>query len=198
MAAKNLGRLLIIASVLLAGGTLSAQDTLEKKADPLLAAKIVSVEPMPRDLDKWILEDLRAWRKYRLTAESEGANLVIRAEGPEKRPDYEIRGGIPQPRRRKEKDSSMAICSRQNLAPVLTINVTDWITGDEVWYAHLFDKRAPKGEADSLPAGPHADLFVHGMTPDQIAQRVVSKLREYVTQLEAPKVSKPPAESSKQ
>ncbi len=65
----------------------------------------------------------------------------------------------------------------------MTINVTDWVTGQTVWYAHLLNRKAKKDELE-VPAGPHADLFVRGMTPDQIAQRLTAKLREYVSGLE--------------
>ena len=71
-----------------------------KRANPLVAGKLIAVEPMPGNLDKWILDDLRAWGKYKLTGDPEGASLVMEARAPEKPPEYEVRGGIPQPRKR--------------------------------------------------------------------------------------------------
>lgn len=71
-----------------------------KRPNPLVAGKLVAVEPMPGNLDKWILDDLRVWGKYKLTGDPEGASLVMEAHAPEKRPEYEVRGGIPQPRKR--------------------------------------------------------------------------------------------------
>lgn len=59
----------------------------------------------------------------------------------------------------------------------------DWVTGESVWYAHLLDRKVKKDEME-IPAGPHTDLFVRGMTTDQVAQRLTARLREYVTQLE--------------
>ncbi len=65
----------------------------------------------------------------------------------------------------------------------MTINITDWVTGENVWYAHLLDRRAKKDETGVEP-GPHTDVFIRGLSPDQIAQRLTAKLRDYVAELE--------------
>ena len=66
----------------------------------------------------------------------------------------------------------------------MTINVTDWVTGEIVWYAHLLDRKPKKDQPES-EAGPHADVSIRGLTGDQIAQRLTGKLRAYVSQLES-------------
>lgn len=74
-------------------------------------------------------------------------------------------------------------------SPAMTINITDWVTGENVWYAHLIDRRAKKDETE-VAAGPHTDVFIRGLTLDQVAQRLTAKLREYVAELEKPEGGK--------
>lgn len=61
---------------------------------------------------------------------------------------------------------------------------TDWVTGERIWYAHLLDRKPKKVELEDIPAGPHTDIFVRGLVPDQVAMKLVAKLREYVTGLD--------------
>ena len=62
--------------------------------------KLVAVTAMPGHLDKWISDDLRAWGKYKVTGDPEGASLVIEAQLPEKPVEYPMPPGMPQPGRR--------------------------------------------------------------------------------------------------
>lgn len=89
----------VVTSLLLAAVSAAKPQGQPQKPSALVAGKLVAVAPMPANLDKWILEDLRAWGKYKLTGDPEGASLVIEALVPERSTEYEIRGGIPQPRR---------------------------------------------------------------------------------------------------
>ncbi len=162
----------------------AGQQSQSKRPNPLVTGKLVAVSPMPLNLDQWILDDLRVWGKYKLTGDPEGASLVMEAHAPERATEYEMRAGIPQPRRRREGTSAPATCSRaKGSQTVATINVVDWVTGENLWYAHLLDRKPRKDDLD-VPAGPHTDIFVRGMAPDQIAQRLTARLREYVSQLE--------------
>jgi hypothetical protein len=172
-----------VAGLALAATLAAGQEA--KKPNPLVTAKLVAVEPMPGDIDKWILDDLRTWGRYKVTGQSEGASLVIEAKSLEKPPDYETRGGIPQPRRRDDP----AARRKRSDSPLSTITVTDWVTGETLWSAHLLNRKPKKDEPPS-PAGPNTNIFIRDMTPDQIAQRVTARLREYVGQLEQREGSK--------
>src|SRR5690348_3253249 len=66
----------------------AGQQTEPKRPNKLVTAKLICVTPMEANLDQWILDDLRAWGKYRVTGDPEGADLVVRAYKPEKEPRY--------------------------------------------------------------------------------------------------------------
>ncbi len=69
----------------------------------LVSGKLIYVAPMPGNLDRWIMDDLRIWGKYRATTNPEGVDVVIDAIVPERSPGIVVRGGIPQPRPRAKK-----------------------------------------------------------------------------------------------
>lgn len=96
-----------VSFVMLVGlGSLSAarvQDQGQKAPggpSALVRGRIISVSRMPADLDRWILEDLRAWGKYKVSADPEGASLVMEARVPERENPNGLPPGIPQPRRK--------------------------------------------------------------------------------------------------
>lgn len=163
-------------------GTLTACGATRQEASPqaaarkpneLVAGKLVHVAPMPASLDQWIIDFLRRWGKYKLTGDPEGVDLVIRAQMPQKDTEYQVRGGVPRPRKEKEEP------------PVLSISVIDWVTNETLWRAEVLDKKQKKDEPEP-PSGPVTHIFARGMTPDQLALKVTRKLQDYVTQLEKP------------
>src|SRR5215470_8638782 len=88
----------------------------EKASNRLITAKLVAVTSMPDGLDRWLIDDLRAWGRYRVTVDAEGADLVIRGFDPERQPEFKMKKGIPQPKREKHE-----------APPVLSITVIDWV-----------------------------------------------------------------------
>ncbi len=64
----------------------------------------------------------------------------------------------------------------------VSINVLDWVSGERLWYVHLLNRKPPKDESE-LPSGPHTDIYARGLTSNQLAVKITSKLREYVTEL---------------
>ena len=48
-------------------------------ANRLVTGRLLYVSPMPDQLDKWLQSDLEQWGKYRVTSNSEGVDLEIRA-----------------------------------------------------------------------------------------------------------------------
>jgi hypothetical protein len=170
------------------------------RPNELLAGKLIYVDHMPQNLDQWIIDDLRLWGRYKRTANSEGVDLVIEARVPEQSTEYEMRGGIPRPRRGKTEGSGgSAECPRLKPSdpPPVTISVVDWATGERLWYAHLLNKKFKKEENAEMPAGPHTDIYTRGLTPDQVAMKAVTKLRQYVAQLESEAGGKQAAAGSK-
>ncbi len=168
-------------AILLGRAVVGGPETQPAKPSKLVAAKLVHVEPMPANLDQWILEYLRAWGKFKLTGDAEGVDLVIRANAREKPTEYEIREGVPQPRGEGRR---LPLPKRERReTPVLSVRVVDWVTNQTLWHVDLLDRKRGKDEAER-PPGAHALIFARGMTSDQIAQKLVAKLREYVGELE--------------
>jgi hypothetical protein len=64
-----------------------------------------------------------------------------------------------------------------------SISVISWVSSQPVWQADILDRKPKKDEAD-LPAGPQTKIFARALTADQIAQKVVAKLKEYEEGLE--------------
>jgi hypothetical protein len=142
-----------------------------KSANKLLAGKIIYVAPMPGQLDQWIIQDLRAWGKYQVSGNSEGVDLVLEAQTPPKRPQYTQSEHIPMRR-------------PKNRGPrVLSLTVVNWVTGDRLWEAKVLNRSRKKDE--NHPAGPETEIDARNMKPDQVAERCVTLLREYVDRLEA-------------
>jgi hypothetical protein len=158
----------------------------------LLAGKLIYVDHMPASLDEWIIEDLRVWGRYKREANPEGVDLVVQAYVPERETEYDMRGGVPHPRQPKKLGIPVPErCPRLKPSDPLpvTISVVDWVTGEWLWYAHLIDKKPKKADLEQ-PASPHTDIFTRGMTPDQVAMKITTRLREYVDALEKTGVNK--------
>jgi hypothetical protein len=181
--AKILGVLSSSVCLLLAGICVLAlgQQAPAEKPNELVAGKLIYVDSMPDGLDQWLVDFLRRWGKYKITSNAEGVDLVIEAVNPEKDLQLETRGGTAQP---KGSDRPHLPMSRgKHRLPVTSISVIQWVSSQPVWYADILDRKPKKDETD-LPAGPKTKIFAHAMTSDQIAQRIVAKLREYEEGLE--------------
>ncbi len=140
------------------------------KPNRLVTAKIAYVAPMPDNLDQWLIQDLRAWGQYQISGNSQGVDLVIRAKKPQEKHQYVLRGGMPVEKKQRK------------TPPVLSITVTDWVTGEKLWQADILDQ-SPKKNQNPTP-GPSTEIYARHMAPDQIAQRCATLLRRYVTELE--------------
>ena len=156
----------------------AGQQTEPKRPNRLVTAKLICVTAMEDNLDQWILDDLRAWGKYRLTGDPEGADLVMRAYGPEKEPRYKVgREGIPQPKGERRE------------LPALSVTVVDWVTNERLWEAEILNKKPKSQDAEASP-GPETQIYARGLKPDQLAQKLTRKLRDYVEVLEKAEGSK--------
>jgi hypothetical protein len=154
------------------------------KQNALVSAKLIYVAPMDNGLDQWMSDLLQHWGKYKVTSNPEGVDLVIQAVKPEKELQLETRAGTAQPKGadRPHLPNSKA---KSDEVPPLSISVIEWVTNQPVWSADIMDRKQKKDEAD-LPAGPQTKIFARGMTSDQLAQKVVAKLKEYEEGLEKP------------
>ena len=153
-----------------------------EKPNELIVGKLIYVASMPNGLDQWIIDSLRRWGKYRVTSDQEGVDLVIEAANPEKGLRLETRGGTAQPKGADRPHLPNSKGKSDELPPI-SISVIDWVTSQPVWQADVL-KRKPKKEEATLPAGPQTKIFARDMTSDQLAQKVVAKLREYEEGLE--------------
>ncbi len=163
-------RILVILILSLVQVSIAAQAP-ASKPNKLVSGKLVYVAPMPTHLDQWVAEYLRSWGKYNVTAIPEGVDLVISAIAPEKETQYTLKKGVPQPK--KERPGP----------PALSIRAVDWVTNQTLWEVELVDRKPKKDEPES-PPGRSTSLLVRGLTPEQIAQTLTQRLRQYVEQLE--------------
>src|SRR6266699_1021093 len=156
----------------LASPSAAGQQAEPKRPNRLVTAKLICVTSMEDNLDQWILDDLRAWGKYRVTGDAEGADLVMRAYKPEKEPRYRVgREGIPQPK------------GERHELPALSVTVVDWVTNERLWEAEIINKKPKNQDAEPSP-GPETQVYARGLKPDQLAQKLTRKLRDYVETLE--------------
>ena len=153
-----------------------------EKRNELVVGKLVYVDSMPNGLDQWIIDFLRRWGKYKITSNPEGVDLVIETVDREKELRLETRAGTAQP---KGADRPRLPTSRAKGGelPPISISVIDWVTSQPVWQADILNRKPKKDEA-AIPAGPQTKIFARGMTSDQLAQKVVAKLKEYEEGLE--------------
>ena len=152
------------------------------KPNELVVGKLIYVASMPDGLDQWIIDFLRHWGKYKVTSNPEGVDLVIQAANPQKELRLETRAGTAEPRGAGRPPLPMSKGKRDEL-PAISISVIDWVTSQPVWQADILDRKQKKDEA-TPPAGPQTKIFARAMTSDQLAQKVVAKLREYEEGLE--------------
>ena len=175
--------LLVVSTCAMARG----QQAPAEKPNELVVGKMIYVEPMPDGLDQWIIDFLRRWGKYKITSNPEGVDLVIEAVKPEKELQLETRAGTAQP---KGSDRPHLPISRKHTdLPTTSISVINWVSSQPVWQADILNRKQKKDEAD-LPAGPQTKIFARALTSDQIAQKVVAKLKEYEEGLEKPAAGK--------
>jgi len=149
-----------------------AQPAGSPPANRLVTGKLIYVAPMPDQLDKWLQSDLEQWGRYRVTSNSEGVDLEVRAIVPEREPRYKERHGVPLPRQ-ESKDKPQET----------EIDIVDWTTGARVWTVTLLDKKVDRNAPPPAP-GPSVELRARGMTPDQLALKLTTELRRYVEQLQ--------------
>lgn len=162
-----------------------AQQAPTEKPNELVAGKLIYVAPMPDDLDQWILDFLRRWGKYKATGNPEGVDLAIKAVSPEEETKWKTSRGVVVPKKQP----------KQPL--VVSVSVIDWVTNQPLWNADILNRKQKKDEPDP-PAGPHTQIFARDMTPDQLAQKLTARLREYVGQLEKNPGGKVESEGKKQ
>jgi hypothetical protein len=155
-----------------------------EKSNQLVVGKLIYVESMPDGLDQWIIDFLRHWGKYKVTSNPEGVDLVIQATNPENDLRIENRAGTAQPRG-ADRPPLPGSKGKHNELPAISISVIDWVTNQPVWHADILNRNQKKHEAD-LPAGPQTKIFARAMTSDQLAQKIMAKLREYEEGLEKP------------
>ncbi len=167
----------------------SAQEAPPAKANELVVAKLVYVEPMSDGLDQWIIDYLRRWGKYKFTSNPEGVDLVIRAEAPEKELKLQRRAGTAEPRGAGRPRLPGSKREKEEL-PVISVTVVDWVHNRLLWQADVLDRKQKKNEADP-PAGPHTKIFARSMTTDQLAMAISRRLKEYTAELERRSGEKP-------
>ncbi len=168
--------------VVVTGGMALGQQASAEKPNELVVGKLIYVASMPNGLDQWIIDSLRRWGKYKVTGNAEGVDLVIQAINPEKELRLETRAGTAQPKG-ADRPHLPGSKSKSDKLPPLSISVTDWVTSQTVWQADILDRKQKKDEAATV-AGPKTKIFARSMTSDQLAQKVVAKLREYEEGLE--------------
>ncbi len=168
-----------------------AQQPAAKKPSELLVGKLIYIAPMPNGLDSWIQDFIRRWGVYKVTTNAEGVDLVMEAYHPDKDQEFEMRNGIPQPKGAGE-DRRWPLPGKKKGKkdlPVATVTVVDWVTNTPLWQADILDRKAKKDEPEP-PAGPDTEVYARGLTSDQLAQRLMSKLRDYVEQLQRTEAAK--------
>jgi hypothetical protein len=147
-----------------------------KKPSRLLTARLIAVTPMPSDFDRWITQDLKAWNRYNVSGDSEGADLVVRGDKPEKPTQFRERMGVEQPKRERPGPA------------VLSVTVIDWVANQPVWHATIRDKKPKKDE--EIATGPDIEINAQGLKPMELAALITRQFRLYVEQLEKAAASK--------
>lgn len=150
------------------------QHPTQEKSNPLVDGKLMYVGRMPENIDSWIVVDLRSWGKYKPTRDSEGVDLVMEAEKPETRLEYEMRQGVPQPKRVERRYGDKGV--------MFKIIVTDWVTGRPVWQADILDKKQKKGRRETT-VGSHSEIYAKGLSAQELAEEILRTLRSYVEHL---------------
>lgn len=152
-----------------------------EKPNALLTGKLIYVEPMADGLDQWIIDFLRRWGKYKITNNPEGVDLVVQSVNPDKELQLESRGGTAEPKGADR--PPLPIKRKHGELPATSVSVVNWVSSQTVWQADILNRKPKNNEVDA-PAGPKTQIFARSMTSDQIAQRVVEKLKAYEQGLE--------------
>lgn len=168
--------------VLTACAMAQGQPAPAQKPNQLVAGKLIYVDSMPDGLDQWIVDFLRRWGKYKITSNPEGVDLVIEAVNPGQDLRLETRAGTAQPKGADRPHLPISRGKRNEPLPP-SISVIGWVSGQPVWQTDILDRKPKKDEAD-IPPGPQTKIFARALTSDQIAQKVVEKLKEYEEGLE--------------
>ena len=157
------------------------QEAAKAPTSRLLTGKLLYVAPMTGGLDGWLMDDLRQWGKYEVTGNAEGVDLVLKSYKPEKDMEWKNNPeGVPMP---KDDSKHSPFSHKKGELPAVSFAVIDWVTDEPLWQAEVLNRKQKKDEPDP-PPGPKTQIFARDLSPDQIAQRVATKLREYVTSLE--------------
>jgi hypothetical protein len=150
----------------------NGQPAAATQTNRLVTGRLIYVAPMPDQLDKWLQSDLEQWGKYKVTSNSEGVDLEIRAIVPDREPKYRQRHGVPLPKQ-DSKDKPQED----------EIDIVDWTSGARLWTVTLLDKKVDHNAPQPTP-GPSLEIRAHGMTADQLAVKLTGELRRYVEQLQ--------------
>ncbi|MCL5005850.1 MAG: hypothetical protein M1404_04895 [Acidobacteria bacterium] len=164
----------VITLFLLVPPALGQQQPTRNVPNPLIDGKLMYVGRMPENLDSWIVVDLRSWGKYKPTRDPEGVDLVMEAEEPERSVEYEMRQGVPQPRRVERR--------REDRGVMFRIVVADWVTRRPVWQADILDKKPKKGHRE-ITKGTHSEIYARGLSNQELAEEILRTLRSYVDYL---------------
>ncbi len=148
----------------------------QSPANRLVTGKILYVGQMPGGLDQWIIQDLRAWGRYQVSPNSEGVDLTLRAYTPPRAQRPPQLEQMPMPHRAEKPPQASSL------------TIQDWVTGEVLWRARIVMRKQKKNE--NVPPGPHTEIFARGMKPDQVAERCVTLLKQYVDGLEREAVPK--------
>ena len=140
-------------------------------ANKLLSGKLIYVAPMPNELDTWITQSLTAWQRYKVTANPEGVDLVVRAVIPDENTRLRLHRGLPQ------------AAKASKAPPTPSIKVLDWVTGAILWQADIVDKSAKK-DAPAPSPSEHVEIPARGLSVEQLGARIARAFREYVESLQ--------------
>lgn len=161
----------VLMAAMMVGTALRAGAAPQAAPNRLTSGKIIYIAPMPDNLDQWITQDIKAWGKYHVTVNPEGADLEMRAHVPEKDPRFRMRNGVPIPAKEPKGPA----------AP--SIDVVDWVTSKIVWSADILNRKPKRDEAEPAPAA-HVQIFARGLAPDQLGMKIARAFRAYVEQQE--------------
>jgi hypothetical protein len=150
------------------------QQTGGQETNPLVDGKLMYVGRMPENLDSWIVVNLRSWGKYKPTRDPEGVDLVMEADKPETRVEYEMRRGVPQPKRVEKRHGDKRL--------LFTVVVADWVTRRPVWQAEILDRKQKNGRRETT-SGSHSEIYAKGLSSHELAEEILRTLRSYVERL---------------
>ena len=149
-----------------------AQEAEEATPNELLVGKLIYVEPMPGNLDEWVIDFLRRWGKYKVTGDPQGVDLIWQANIPRRNMEFtRDRQGVPRPRTQNEEEQG-----------AISMTVVDWVTGERLWHVVLSRKKRKKKDPPPL-VGPRTKISTRKMNAEQLADELVRALSGYVEQL---------------